>query len=236
MTRAAGRTIRAVLIGSVASVLLTTLLATPAGAHVTVHPSAVPAGTSDVELTFRVPNERDDADTVSLQVFFPSDLPLVAVAVLPVPGWTAQVHSTTLTRPVRTDDGLVRTVVSDITWTATAGGIAPGQYEDFTVSAGQAPGSPGRVVFKTLQTYSSGEVVRWIQVPSSGDPEPDTPAPVLTVTPTAPPAAATGTSSGSGAAEALAVAALVVAVVALAGVVLLARRTRRPGAGREDGA
>ena len=51
----------------------------------TVHPEMVPAGASDIELTFRVPNERDDANTVRLQVFFPSNLPLLTVDVLPIP-------------------------------------------------------------------------------------------------------------------------------------------------------
>lgn len=219
---------------AVAAVLGATLLtATPAAAHVTVHPTTLPAGSSDVELTFRVPNERDDANTVGLQVFFPSDLPLLTVDVLPVPGWTDKVDTRTLATPVRTDDGEVSVVVSDVTWTATAGGIAPGQYEDFAVAAGQVPSASGPVVFKALQTYSSGEVVRWIEVASSQDPDPQNPAPVLTLTPTAAPTAApttTASTGGSGttAAEGLAAAALVVSLVALAGVVVLLVR-RRPG-------
>ena len=50
--------------------LITLLTSTPAWAHITVHPSTLPAGSSDVELTFRVPNERDNANTVMAQVFF----------------------------------------------------------------------------------------------------------------------------------------------------------------------
>jgi uncharacterized protein YcnI len=164
-------------VGVAATVAATVLLATPAWAHVTVHPETLPAGSSDIELTFRVPNERGDANTVGLQVFFPTDLPLLTVDVLPVPGWTAKVDTRNLATPITTDDGTVSQVVSDVTWTATAGGTAPGQYEDFVVAAGRGPGRPGSAIFKSLQVYSSGEVVRWIQVTSSQDPNPDNPAP-----------------------------------------------------------
>jgi uncharacterized protein YcnI len=236
MTTRSGRPIRLVLVAASASVMLAMMLATPAWAHVTVHPSTLPAGSSDIELTFRVPNERDDADTVGLQVYFPTNLPLLTVDVLPVSGWTAKVDTRTLATPVRTDDGTVSQVVSVVTWTATAGGIAPGQYEDFDIAAGQGPSRPGPVIFKSLQTYSSGEVVRWIQVASPDDPVPDTPAPVLTITPAAAsvaPASGSDTSTPSGStntAEVLAVIALIIAVVALA-VVLLPKVRKAPAAG-----
>ena len=215
------------------------LFATPAWAHVTVHPETVPAGTSDIELTFRVPNERDDANTVRLQVFFPSNLPLLTVDVLPIPGWSAKVDTQTLSKPVQTDDGPVDQVVTDITWTATSGGITPGQYQDFDVSAGKVPDRTGSVVFKSLQTYSSGEIVRWIQVADSQDPDPDTPAPVLTLTSPTPTTTATATattSSNSSTTEGLAVGAIVLAGLAVIGVVvLLVRGGRRHGASPSSG-
>jgi uncharacterized protein YcnI len=205
--------------------------AAPSGAHVTVHPSTLPAGSSDVELTFRVPNERDDAKTVSLQVFFPTDFPLLTVDVLPVPGWTAHVDTENSAKPAHTDDGPVTQVVRDVTWTATSGGIGAGQYEDFPIAAASVPDHPGQLVFKALQTYSSGDLVRWVEVPTAQVPQPDTPAPTLTLTATssAHSGGATGvtTSGSSGTAEALAVAALAVAVVALVGVLVLLRRGRQ---------
>ena len=214
-------------VGSGAALLLALVFASPAYAHVTVHPDSMPAGTGDIELTFRVPNERDNANTVKLQVFFPTNLPLLTVNVLPVQGWIAKVDTQALSQPIQSGDGPVNQVVTDITWTATAGGIAPGQYEDFPISAGQAPSQSGDVIFKSLQTYSSGEIVRWIQVASPQDPNPDTPAPVLTLTgasPTAPVPAAT--SSASGATEGIAIAALVAALVGLIGVLFLYLRGR----------
>ncbi len=217
----------ALVVGAI--LLLVCSTEAPAGAHVTVHPSKLPAGTADIELTFRVPNERDNASTVALQVFFPTKLPLLSVEVLPIPGWTSQVDNTRLKAPVQTDDGPVSEVVSDARWTATAGGISPGQYEDFSVSAGTAPTGAGQLVFKSVQTYSSGEIVRWIEVPSPQDPSPDSPAPVLTLTPARGEATSSGAaSSGSSTiADALSIAALVLSACAVSGVVLVLGTARR---------
>ena len=216
-------------------VLVVLGFASPAWAHVTVHPPTMPAGSKDVELTFRVPNERQNADTVMVQVFFPTNLPLLAVDVLPVPGWSATVHTQTLATPVKTDDGLVSQIVTDVAWRSTSGGIAPGQYEDFSVAAGSVPDKPARLLFKALQTYSSGEIVRWIQVPVAGQPEPDTPAPVVTLTPPASPTSATRSAvsrassdtNGSSATEDLAIGALVLSGLSIAGVTWLMMRGRR---------
>src|SRR5579863_412711 len=103
-----GRKKRHDLLVILASCLLVSFVcATPAWAHITVHPSTLPAGSSDIELTFRVPNERDNANTVKAQVFFPTNLPLLTVDVLPIPGWSSTVHTQTLAKPVQTDDGPV---------------------------------------------------------------------------------------------------------------------------------
>ena len=194
----------------------------------------MPAGSKDIELTFRVPNERDNANTVAVEVFFPKNLPLLTVEVLPVPGWTATVHTQNLSPPVQTDDGPVGQMVSDVTWKATAGGVAPGQYQDFDVAAGSVPHTAGQLVFKALQTYSSGEIVRWIEVPVTGQPAPDNPAPVLALTPSST-SASDGSASASPArsaagssttAEVLAAVALAVGAVNVVGLVVLGRRSR----------
>ena len=121
-----------------------------------------------------------------------------------------------LAHPVETDDGQIGVAASEITWTATSGGIAPGQYEDFDVAVGTMPDVVGTLVFKALQTYSNGEVVRWIEVPDVLDESPENPAPSLTLT--AP------TSASGGASTSLAIAALACAALALLGVTTLRRR------------
>jgi uncharacterized protein len=72
--------------------------------------------------------------------------------------------------------------VTKITWTATAGGLEPGQFDLFTISAGPLPTNTKKLEFKALQTYSDGETVSWIQKSVKGAPEPEHPAPTLTLT------------------------------------------------------
>ena len=50
------------------------------------------------------------------------------------------------------------------------------------MSAGPLPTSAKQLAFPTLQTYSDGDVVRWIQTTAKGAPEPDFPVPTLTLT------------------------------------------------------
>ena len=178
-------------IGTVAAVAAAgvLLLAGPASAHVTVQPSTAVKGASDQTFSFRVPNEKDNASTTEVQVYFPTADPIASVLVAPTPGWKASITNVKLATPIQTDDGAITDAVSSITW--TGGSIAPGYYQDFTVDMGQLPSNTGSLTFKALQTYSDGSVVRWIQNDVPGQPEPANPAPVLTLTD----AAATGGST-----------------------------------------
>ncbi len=114
------------------------LAALPAGAHVTVNPSSAPKGGFQV-LSFNVPSEEADANTVKLEVTIPTKYPIAFVSYQPMTGWTVDVEKTTLAKPVKTDDGEVTEAVSKITWTATGDGLAPGQFDLFTISAGPLP-------------------------------------------------------------------------------------------------
>jgi uncharacterized protein YcnI len=174
--RAAGRVL--LVIGGAGIGLLA--LAGTAFAHVTITPGSAPQG-STAELTFKVPNEESTAATVELQVQVPTDHPIAQFLVKPVPGWTVTVRSVTLAKPVVTDDGSFTTAVSEVTW--KGGKILPGQFQDFSVSADPLPSGTGQLVFKAVQTYSNGDVVRWIDLPQAGQPEPEHPAPVLALTP-----------------------------------------------------
>jgi hypothetical protein len=86
--------------------------------------------------------------------------------------------------PIKTDDGEVTEAVSAITWTAAspASAIKPGQFDEFDVSAGPLPEATS-MQFKALQTYSDGEVVRWIEPAPANGSEPEHPAPTLKLTP-----------------------------------------------------
>lgn len=167
--------------GVAASAVL--LLAGPASAHVSVQPQGEAAKGGYATINFKVPNERDDASTVKLEVNFPTDHPLSSVSPQAVPGWKIDVTKATLAKPLEVHGQKVTEAVSKVTWTADAdAAIKPGYFQQFPLSVGQLPEDADQLVFKTLQTYSSKEVVRWIEeTPASGK-EPENPAPVLTLT------------------------------------------------------
>jgi uncharacterized protein len=147
-----------------------------AQAHVTLQPNSAAAGTY-TRLNVRVPNERDDASTRKVELQFPEGF--ASASYEPVPGWTVKVAKKTLETPVKTDDGEITEGVDTITWTADdeADAIPPGAFRDFGLSV-RIPGEAGdALTFKALQTYTGGEVVRWI-----GAEESDNPAPVVSVT------------------------------------------------------
>ena len=147
--------------------------------HVTVNPGEAPRG-GYAALAFRVPNERDDSGTTSLQVNLPEDHPISSVRVRPTPGWTHAVEMRTLDTPIESHGREITEVVSKITW--TGGTINPGEYEEFNVSAGPLPEDADVLLFPSIQTYASGEEVRWIDEPvAEGEEEPERPAPMLTL-------------------------------------------------------
>jgi periplasmic copper chaperone A len=168
------------------------LFAIPAFAHVTITPGSAQPGSAAV-LTFHVPNEEASAYTTRVDMQIPTDHPIAQLLVKPVAGWTISVRTITLARPLVTDDGQFTQAVSEVIW--SGGRIAPGQFQDFSLSADPLPQGVSQLAFKTIQTYSNGDVVRWIDVPQPGQAEPDHPAPVLTLT-----AGATGTGGAAGSA------------------------------------
>ncbi|GAA1519028.1 YcnI family protein [Dactylosporangium maewongense] len=209
-----------------------------ASAHVTVNPNTATQG-GYTKVTFRVPNERDDASTTKLEIALPTDKPIASVSLKPLQGWTAVAETSKLATPIKTDDGELTDAVSKITWTASAGAeIKPHQFQEFDVSLGPLP-TTDQIVFKALQTYSTGEIVRWIDEPAAGA-EAEHPAPVLKLTKKSD-AAASGASaapatsvaaknddggSGDGTAIGLGIAGLVAGLAGLVVAVLALRRSR----------
>jgi periplasmic copper chaperone A len=168
------------------------LSAIPALAHITISPGSAPPGSAAV-LTFHIPNEEASAYTTRVDMQIPTDHPIAQLLVKPVAGWTIGVRTITLAKPLVTDDGQFTQAVSEVIW--SGGRIAPGQFQDFSLSADPLPQAVGQLTFKTIQTYSNGDVVRWIDVTAPGQPEPDHPAPLLTLTAGA---AAAGGTAGAG--------------------------------------
>jgi uncharacterized protein YcnI len=80
---------RAGTLVAVAAAVSVFAFAGPASAHVTVNPNTATQG-GYTKLTFRVPNEKANANTVALEVNLPPTAPIRSVSVKPVAGWTAQ--------------------------------------------------------------------------------------------------------------------------------------------------
>jgi uncharacterized protein YcnI len=198
--------IRLLAVGGVAAAAIG-LTALPALAHVTVSSPRATQGGFGV-LTFRMPNETDNANATELKVQLPADQPLASVSVKPQAGWSYTVTRAKLAQPITDDDGnQVTDYPSVVDWKATAGGIKPGEYTEFQLSVGPLPKADS-MTFKALQTYSNGETVSWIEVPAAGSSDkPEHPAPTLKLAaaadtdataPTTTTAAAAGSSGDDG--------------------------------------
>jgi len=160
-------------------------LASAADAHVTVDPPSAPQG-GNARLSFLVPNEDTHATVTKIQIAFPTppSAPIANVTVGQKPGWKATVTTKHLAKAVATDDGTVTDIVSEIDWAALtpAAAVKPGEFGEFTIDADGLPAHEDRVVFKAVQTYSNGKVVRWIDPVTEESPQGAFPTPILELT------------------------------------------------------
>lgn len=152
------------------------VLAGPAFAHVSVQPEGKAAKGGYAVVDFKVPNERDNAQTVKLEVSFPADHPLASVQPEALPGWTVEVTKSKLDKPLTMHGKQINEAVTKVTW--SGGKIESGYFQKFPLSIGALPTDTDKLVFKAVQTYSNGETVRWIEE-QKGSEEPQNPAPVL---------------------------------------------------------
>jgi uncharacterized protein YcnI len=166
-------------IAAAASVLV---LAGPAAAHVSIDPDEAEQGGYSV-VNVRVPNERDNASTIRLELHLDPEHPLSSVMPQPVPGWEVSVETEELDEPMEVHGSEITEAASTITW--TGGEIAPGTFQQFPLSIGPLPEDADRLVFDAVQTYDNDEVVRWIEEPVEGQAEPEFPSPVLQLAPAA---------------------------------------------------
>jgi uncharacterized protein YcnI len=174
------RLVRRVFITVVLALGLVGLVAGAAAAHVSIDPESAPKG-STTKFSFQVPNEKDNASTVGLEVTFPADHPIASVSVLQKAGWTFAIEKQPLPKPIKSPfGGEVSQAVSKITW--TGGEIQPDAFDLFTVRAGPLPKNVNQLEFQASQTYSDGEVVQWNEPTVKGGAEPEHPAPVLKLT------------------------------------------------------
>jgi uncharacterized protein YcnI len=87
-----------------------------------------------------------------------------------VPGWTAKLVTRKLAKPVKLGDDTADSEVGEVIW--TGGTIGPGQYLEFPLSVAIPDTPNATLTFKTIQTYSNGEVAKWIGAPDADEPAP----------------------------------------------------------------
>jgi hypothetical protein len=73
--------------------------------------------------------------------------------------------------------GAVGAEATGVTWTRAS--APPDESPVLPLRIGPLPAQEGRLQFKLLQTYSNGEIDRWIDDWPAGAAEPDMPGPVL---------------------------------------------------------
>jgi len=135
---------------------------TAAQAHISIHPNTIPAG-AFATLDVRVPGEQEDAYVKKVDTLFPQGF--TGVDYENVAGWTAKVIETKLTTPIKEDGETIDTEVSQIvwTWTGPLGKVSNGQFIQFPLSVAIPANAAGKALeFRTIQTYSNGQVVHWI--------------------------------------------------------------------------
>jgi uncharacterized protein YcnI len=134
-----------------------------AQAHISLHPNTIPAG-AFATLDVRVPGEQEGAHVTKVDVLFPNGF--TGVDYENVPGWSTHVIETKLATPIKEDGETINTEVSQIvwTWTGPLGKVDNDQFINFPLSLAIPEGTAGKALeFRTVQTYSNGQVVHWIE-------------------------------------------------------------------------
>ena len=148
-----------------AVLLLAGALIAPASAqaHISLHPNTIPAG-AFVTVDVRVPGEQEGAYVTKVDVLFPPGF--TGVDYENVPGWSTNVIETKLATPIKEGGETIDPEVSQIawSWTGPLGKVSNGQFINFPLSLAIPENATGRALeFRTVQTYSNGQIVHWIE-------------------------------------------------------------------------
>lgn len=156
---------RRIALAGAAALTATLTLATPAAAHAEVEADKPQALAENATLGFVSEAESDTAGFTELRVVLPEGIAPGDVTLDEAPkGWKLKA----------TSDG----------YTVGGPALKTGVDAEHKIKIRQLPDAK-EIAFKTVETYSDGEVSRWIELPSGGE-EPEQPAPVLTLKAAAP--------------------------------------------------
>ncbi len=141
------------------------LLAVPSAvqAHISLHPNTIPAG-AFATLDVRVPGEQEGAYVRKVDVLFPTGF--TSVNYESVPGWSTHIIESKLANPIKSGGETIDTEVSQVlwTWTGPLGKVDNAQFINFPLSLAIPENAAGKALeFRTVQTYSNGHVVHWIE-------------------------------------------------------------------------
>nr|WP_206439580.1 DUF1775 domain-containing protein [Streptomyces scabichelini] len=151
----------------------TLALAAPAAAHAEVEADTPQALAENVTLSFVSEAESDSAGFTEMRVVLPEGIAPGDVTLGEAPkGWKLKA----------TSDG----------YTIGGPALKVGVDAEHKIKVRQLPDAK-EIAFKTVETYSDGEVSRWIELPSGGE-KSEQPAPVLKLKPAAPGAKPAGPS------------------------------------------
>jgi len=148
----------------VATLLAAGMLLFPAyaQAHISLHPNTIPAG-AFATLDVRVPGEQEGAYVTKVDVLFPPGF--TGVDYENVPGWSTKVIEQKLATPIKENGETINNDVSQIVWTwaGPLGKVNNNQFINFPLSLAIPEDAAGKPLeFRTVQTYSNGQVVHWI--------------------------------------------------------------------------
>jgi uncharacterized protein YcnI len=150
-----------------------------AQAHVSMHPNTIPAG-AFATLDVRVPGEQQGAYVKKVDMLFPAGF--TGVEYENAPGWSVKVIERKLATPIVEDGARIETEVAQIlwTWTGPAGKVGDGQFIQFPLSMAIPQDASGKALeFRTVETYSDGHAMHWIDRSLSAE----HPSPRINVTP-----------------------------------------------------
>jgi uncharacterized protein YcnI len=151
--------------------LIASALLAPAGAqaHISLHPNTIPAG-AFATLDIRVPGEQEGAFVTKVDTQVPAGF--TGVDYENVAGWSTKVIETKLATPINEGGKTIDTQVSQIvwTWTGPLGKVNNGQFISFPLSLAIPENATGKALeFRTVQTYSNGQIVHWIEPPLTAE-------------------------------------------------------------------
>lgn len=154
------------------------MLPVQAQAHISLHPNTIPAG-AFATVDVRVPGEQAGAYITKVDMLFPPGF--TSAEYENVPGWSIKVTDQKLATPIQTDNGPVDEEVSQViwTWSGPLGQVNDNQFIELPLSLAIPGNLAGQALqFKTVQTYSNGQVIHWIE-PSL---DAEHPAPTINIT------------------------------------------------------